>query len=197
MGHRARPKALRQAAWMPWSFWADALSWPALRRAWRTKTNNSKANPLAKVASTAISAFLGLDLPGEKWVAGDGPEAPRLRKQYPGVRFLGMLSPHALADTYRQADVFVFPSRTDTFGLVMIEAMACGLPVAAFPVAGPLDVIGQSQAGVLDENLREAAMACVDLPADKPISRAASFTWARATDQFLGALVPMRALSES
>jgi glycosyltransferase involved in cell wall biosynthesis len=148
-------------------------------------------------AEKNVDAFLGLDLPGEKWVAGDGPEAPRLRKQYPGVRFLGMLSPHALADAYRQSDVFVFPSRTDTFGLVMIEAMACGLPVAAFPVAGPLDVIGQSQAGVLGENLRETAMACLDLPADKPISRAASFTWARATDQFLAALVPMRALSES
>lgn len=144
-----------------------------------------------------LDAFLSLDLPGQKWVAGHGPLESAMRRKYGQVRFLGVLDQNRLAQVYSQADVFVFPSRTDTFGLVMVEAMACGLPVAAFPVVGPVDVIGQSQAGVLDEDLRQACLACLDLPRQAALEQASRFTWARATRQFLAALVPMRALSES
>ena len=144
-----------------------------------------------------ITAFLDLDLPGQKWVAGQGPLEQSLRKRYPQVQFLGLLDPDALAMAYSQADVFVFPSRTDTFGLVMAEAMACGLPVAAFPVPGPVDVVGQSGAGVMDQDLRQACLSCLDVARVAAIERAAAFTWARASTQFLDALVPMRARSES
>ncbi len=95
-----------------------------------------------------IEEFLQLDLPGSKVVVGDGPERKRLEAAYPNVRFTGMLEGEALASAYRSADVFVFPSKTDTFGLVLLEAMASGLPVAAFPVMGPADVIGAPQAAV-------------------------------------------------
>ncbi len=88
-----------------------------------------------------IEAFCELELPGTKWVVGDGPARARLQSEYPDVRFFGMKHGRELAAFYQQADVFVFPSRTDTFGLVLIEAMACGTPVAAFPVTGPLDVV--------------------------------------------------------
>ena len=95
-----------------------------------------------------VDAFLRLDLPGEKWVAGEGPARRRLQARYPEARWLGVLDGHELARLYRSADVMVFPSVTDTFGLVIAEAMACGTPVAAFPVAGPIDVIGASGGGV-------------------------------------------------
>lgn len=144
-----------------------------------------------------VAAFLALDLPGQKWVAGDGPMASVFKKQYPRVRFFGVVSPERLAIIYNQADVFVFPSLTDTFGLVMAEAMACGLPVAAFPVTGPIDVVGTSGAGVLSQNLRAACLACLDVPRERAIARASQFTWAAATLQFLAALKPMRARKES
>lgn len=89
-----------------------------------------------------IEAFLELDLPGSKCVAGVGPALKGIQARYPHVSYLGVLDQHELARVYASADVFVFPSKTDTFGLVLLEAMACGLPVAAYPVTGPLDVIG-------------------------------------------------------
>ena len=138
-----------------------------------------------------IDAFLGLDLPGEKWVVGDGPEAARLRAGYPGVRWFGTLHGEALARIYRSADVTVFPSCTDTFGLVLIESMACGTPVAAFPVAGPRDVVGSSAGGVLHEDLRAASLAALHLPRAGARAQAEGFTWAAATRQFLGALQPI------
>lgn len=139
-----------------------------------------------------IEAFLDLDLPGEKWVAGGGPALETLRQRYPGVTFLGMKTHEELAEIYRQARVFVFPSRTDTFGLVLIEAMACGLPVAAFPVPGPLDVVGRSAAGALDEDLGTACRKALDLRPEDAIRHAARFTWRAATQQFSKALVPLR-----
>lgn len=139
-----------------------------------------------------IRAFLDLDLPGEKWVAGEGPLESSLKRQYAGVRWIGVVSQHALADLYSRADVFVFPSKTDTFGLVMVEAMACGLPVAAYPVAGPIDVIGSSGAGVLDHDIRRAALQCLEIPREIPIRYASAFTWQAATQQFYEALVPLR-----
>ncbi len=107
-----------------------------------------------------VEAFLQLDLPGSKWVVGDGPALAGLRAKYPDAHYLGVMKQPELAEVYAAADVFVFPSKTDTFGLVLLEAMACGLPVAAYPVTGPIDVLGDSPAGVMHEDLREACMAC-------------------------------------
>lgn len=135
-----------------------------------------------------VDAFLRLDLPGEKWVAGEGPERRRLQARYPEARWLGVLCGAALAALYRTADVMVFPSVTDTFGLVMVEAMACGTPVAAFPVAGPIDVIGTSGGGAMHADLREACLRALDIPREHARRRAEEFSWAAATDQMLNAL---------
>lgn len=135
-----------------------------------------------------VDAFLRLDLPGEKWVAGEGPERKRLQAMYPAARWLGVLSGDALARLYRSADVMVFPSVTDTFGLVMVESMACGTPVAAFPVAGPIDVIGRSGGGIMHEDLREACLQALKLPREAVRRRAEEFSWATATGQMLEAL---------
>ncbi len=143
-------------------------------------------------AEKNIEAFLALDLPGEKWMAGDGPLRRELGKRYPEVRWFGSLSSQQLASVYREATVFVFPSKTDTFGLVMAEAMACGLPVAAFPVPGPLDVIGRSKAGVMSEDLKEACLRCLEIPREFALQRAAQFSWRVSAAQFIAALVPMR-----
>ncbi len=132
-----------------------------------------------------IDAFLRLDLPGTKWVVGEGPDLERIRREYPGVRFLGVLTQDRLAEVYSGADVFVFPSRTDTFGLVLIEALACGCPVAAYPVTGPLDVIGDAPAGALDEDLRSACLAALRIPRHNAVTHARQYTWERATTQFL------------
>ena len=132
-----------------------------------------------------IDAFLQLDLPGTKWVVGEGPELERIRKQYPDVRFLGVLTQDELAKVYSGADVFVFPSKTDTFGLVLIEALACGCPVAAYPVTGPLDVIGDSPAGVLDNDLKAACLGALKIPREAALAHARKFTWEAASRQFL------------
>ena len=112
-----------------------------------------------------LEAFLELDLPGTKVVVGDGPARAALQRKYPHAVFLGALHGEALAETYAAADVFVFPSRTDTFGLVLLEALASGVPVAAFPVTGPRDVIGTRQVGVLSEDLRLACLAALEISA--------------------------------
>lgn len=133
-----------------------------------------------------IEAFLALDLPGSKWVVGEGPQLAALRRRYPEVSFAGVLPPTQLAAYYRAADVFVFPSRTDTFGLVLLEAIACGTPVAAYPVTGPIDVLGgKSAAGVLDEDLRRACLAAAQLDREKVRQHALGFSWQTATQQFL------------
>jgi glycosyltransferase involved in cell wall biosynthesis len=137
-----------------------------------------------------IEAFLALDLPGSKWVAGAGPALAGIRARYPGVNFLGVLNQQELAEVYASADVFVFPSRTDTFGLVLLEAMACGLPVAAYPVTGPLDVIGDSRAGVMHEDLRTACLAALELRREDAAAHARKFSWRAATEQFLSHLHP-------
>ena len=137
-----------------------------------------------------LEAFLRLSLPGSKWVAGDGPALAKLRADYPEVRFTGVLDQQQLAALYNAADVFVFPSRTDTFGLVLLEAMACGCPVAAFPVTGPVDVIGDSPAGALDEDLRQAAMRALKIPRAVARQHAEKFSWEASTRQFLHHLHP-------
>jgi hypothetical protein len=135
-----------------------------------------------------IEAFLQLDLPGSKWVAGDGPAMAALRAKYPDVHYLGVLDQHELAKVYASADVFVFPSKTDTFGLVLLEAMACGLPVAAYPVTGPIDVLGDSTAGVMHEDLREACLAALKIDRKTARAHAEKFSWRAATEQFVSHL---------
>ncbi len=142
-----------------------------------------------------IGAFLDLDLPGSKVVVGGGPQLQELRKAYPAVRFTGPRFGEALARCYAGADVFVFPSLTDTFGLVILEALACGTPVAAFPVTGPKDVLAGAEGviGAVDTNLRRAALAALD--ADRAACRrhVERFSWRACAELFLSHLVPMRA----
>ena len=139
-----------------------------------------------------VEAFLKLDLPGTKWVAGVGPIEQDLKRKYPEAKYIGVLSQDDLARLYSEADVFVFPSLTDTFGLVMVEAMACGLPVAAFPVPGPLDVLGRSYAGIMDTDLRAACLRALDVPRESAIAHAKTFSWEIASRKKLNALVWMR-----
>ncbi|MCM5679525.1 glycosyltransferase family 1 protein [Schlegelella sp. S2-27] len=137
-----------------------------------------------------LEAFLALDLPGSKVVYGVGPVLDKLQRAYPGVHWRGVVPRSELPFIYSAADAFVFPSRSETFGLVMLEAMACGTPVAAFPVAGPLDVVADSDGGVLCEDLRAAAIDALGIASDRARARAASFDWAAVCDQFLSCLVP-------
>jgi glycosyltransferase involved in cell wall biosynthesis len=138
-----------------------------------------------------IEAFLELDLPGSKWVVGVGPALQGIRARYPKVNYLGVLDQRELAQVYASADVFVFPSKTDTFGLVLLEAMACGLPVAAYPVTGPLDVIGDSKtAGVMHEDLRTACLEALKLRREDAAAHARKFSWRAATEQFVAHLHP-------
>ena len=132
-----------------------------------------------------IEAFLKLDLPGTKWVIGDGPQREELEHRYPQVRFLGAKGHDELPAYYNCADVFVFPSRTDTFGLVLIEAMACGVPVAAYPVEGPMDVVANGRSGVLHEDLATACLQAQKLSRDEVRAYAAGYSWEAATLQFL------------
>jgi glycosyltransferase involved in cell wall biosynthesis len=145
-----------------------------------------------------IEAFLALDLPGTKVVVGDGPAKAQLAHNYPGVKFLGSLTGEALTRAYAGCDVFVFPSRTDTFGLVILEALACGLTVAAYPVEGPRDVVGASVPGgsdvaVLDEDLGRACLKALELArkpaAVTPRAFAESCSWRACTLQFLRNIV--------
>ncbi len=140
-----------------------------------------------------LEAFLALDLPGTKWVVGDGPARAALERAYPHARFFGMKLGEDLAWYYRQADAFVFPSRTDTFGLVLLEAIASGTPVAAFPVTGPIDVVQHGITGALDSDLRAAALAALHLPRDVVATHAHASSWKSATAQFLANLRPLYA----
>ena len=133
-----------------------------------------------------LEAMLNLDLPGSKVIVGDGPARAGLQRSYPDAHFLGARFGEALSRIYASADVFVFPSRTDTFGIVLIEALASGLPVAAFPVTGPVDVIGDSGAGALSEDLREACLAALEIPREKARAHSLNFTWRQSARQFLG-----------
>jgi glycosyltransferase involved in cell wall biosynthesis len=132
-----------------------------------------------------LEAFLDLELPGEKRVVGDGPLRGELQRRYPQVRFLGYLRGQALAEAYRGASVLVFPSRTDTLGLVMLEAMACGTPVAAFPVSGPLDVLRQGVSGVMDEDLQRACLQALQLDRRACAEEARRQSWQASALEFL------------
>ncbi len=131
-----------------------------------------------------LDAFLSLDLPGTKVVVGDGPDRVRLSAIDPQARFLGTRTGADLAALYAAADVFVFPSLTDTFGIVLLEALACGVPVAAFPVTGPLDVVGGTGVGILDRDLGAAALAALSIPRARCRAEALRYTWAESARQF-------------
>ncbi|HCO44524.1 MAG TPA: alpha-mannosyltransferase [Gammaproteobacteria bacterium] len=139
-----------------------------------------------------LDAFLSLDLPGSKYVVGDGPALPALRARYPTVRFTGFKHGEDLARHLAAADVFVFPSRTDTFGLVLLEAMASGVPVAAYPVTGPRDVVVPGVTGALHEDLGRAARQALHLDPAACVSHASAYSWRNATLQFLSNLAPLR-----
>jgi glycosyltransferase involved in cell wall biosynthesis len=138
-----------------------------------------------------INAFLEIDLPGSKWVVGDGPAMAKIKQQYPNVNYLGVLQQPELAKVYAAADVFVFPSKTDTFGLVLLEAMACGTPVAAYPVTGPIDVLGDSPAGAMNEDLRTACLDALKIPREVARAHAERFSWRASTEQFARHLKPV------
>ncbi len=140
-----------------------------------------------------LEAFVRMDLPGTKVVVGDGPQREALERRHPGVVFVGAKLGEELAAHYRSADAFVFPSRTDTFGLVLIEAMASGTPVAAYPVPGPINVVREGVSGRLDTDLRAAAMGALLLDRAKVREYALGYSWARATQQFLGHLTAAHA----
>ena len=131
-----------------------------------------------------LEAFLKLDLPGTKMVVGDGPALAELKARYPDAVFTGVKRGAELAALYASADVFVFPSRTDTFGNVIIEALASGTPVAAYPVTGPLDILTDG-GGVLADDLRQAALAALAVPRQAARARAAAFDWNESASQFL------------
>ena len=124
-----------------------------------------------------INAFLELKFDCVKYVVGIGPDLQTLRKKYPEVKFVGRKSGEELASYYASADVFVFPSKTDTFGLVMLEALSCGVPVAAYPVTGPVDVIGKSGVGVLHNKLEVAVMEALNIPKTKCREYALNYSW--------------------
>ncbi len=132
-----------------------------------------------------LEAFLDLDLPGTKVIVGDGPARTALARKYPQAVFLGTRQGEELAKTYAAADVFVFPSKTDTFGLVLLEALASGLPVAAFPVAGPRDVIGGAPVGVLNDDLRVACLSALHVSPQACLAFAAEHTWEASTRAFV------------
>lgn len=132
-----------------------------------------------------LDAFLRLDLPGEKHIIGDGPQRAELQNRYPKARFHGYQHGAALALAYAEASVLVFPSRTDTYGLVMLEALACGTPVAAFPVPGPLDVLEEGVSGVMDEDLRRACLAALMLDRHRCVQAAQKQSWRASALEFM------------
>jgi glycosyltransferase involved in cell wall biosynthesis len=144
-----------------------------------------------------LEAFLSLNLPGSKVVIGDGPQRAELTRLYPKVRFLGEKTGPDLSSHVAAADVFVFPSLTDTFGVVQLEALACGTPVAAFPVTGPLDVIADHPIGALDTDLRSACIRALSISREACRSFALERSWENSARQFIGnlsALQPSRSL---
>jgi glycosyltransferase involved in cell wall biosynthesis len=144
-----------------------------------------------------LEAFLSLDLPGTKVVVGDGPQKAQLAQKYPDVVFLGEKKGLDLSSHLAAADVFVFPSLTDTFGVVQLEALACGTPVAAFPVTGPKDVIADYPIGALDEDLRKACLRALTMSRETCRNFALDSSWENSARQFIGnltALQPSRSL---
>jgi glycosyltransferase involved in cell wall biosynthesis len=135
-----------------------------------------------------LEAFLSLDLPGTKVVIGTGPQEAKLKQRFPNTKFLGLIENGKLAAHLATADVFVFPSLTDTFGVVQLEALASGVPIAAFPVTGPKDVVGENPVGALNEDLRSACLAALDVSRQTCRDFALQYSWENSARQFLGHL---------
>ena len=139
-----------------------------------------------------LEDFFELDFPGShKIMVGDGPMLKEYKKKYPDVEFVGFKTGSALADYYRMADVFVFPSRWETFGIVMIEAMACGTPVAAYPAPGPMDVIREGSTGFMEKDLSTAVYRCLGLDRDKVLEYSMEWSWEHCWKIFKDNLVPV------
>jgi glycosyltransferase involved in cell wall biosynthesis len=142
-----------------------------------------------------LEAFLKLDIPGTKVVVGDGPQMEEYRRRYPETTFEGARHGEELARYYAAADVFVFPSRTDTFGLVLLEALASGVPVAAYPVPGPLDVLevpdGAAPVGSMDADLARAVISALTIPPERCREHALTYSWRASAEQFLSNLRPL------
>lgn len=173
--------------------WSRGVDTHLFKPRQEAKTTTTKKGPLwlyvGRIAvEKNIDAFLDLDLPGTKKVVGEGPRLDLLRKKYQTTEFAGALFGEALAKAYAEADCFVFPSKTDTFGLVLIEALASGTPVAAYPVQGPLDVIGDAPVGRLDDDLKTACLAALQADPDMCRAYAMNFSWEACGQQFLSNL---------
>jgi glycosyltransferase involved in cell wall biosynthesis len=177
----------------PWTRGVDLGQFtPAPREAWAGLPRPVFLYAGRVAVEKNIAAFLALDLPGSKVVVGDGPQRAALERRFPAVHFAGWKQGAELARCYAGADAFVFPSRTDTFGLVILEAMACGTPVAAYPVTGPLDVIPGSGAGALDADLRRAALAALGCDRAAARRHAERYSWEACAAGFRRQLVPLR-----
>ena len=180
---------------VPWSRGVDIAAFQPQPRAALNDERGGKRPVWLYAGRVAIEknikAFLDLDLPGTKWVVGGGPQLKELKRRYKDVRFFGAVDTDELSLRYSQADCFVFPSRTDTFGLVMVEALASGVPVAGYPVPGPLDVVTDPRVGALDEDLRTACLAALARDPADCRRHAESFTWERCAQQFLQTLRPI------
>jgi glycosyltransferase involved in cell wall biosynthesis len=137
-----------------------------------------------------IGHFLNLDLPGTKFVVGDGPQLNELKQKHPQAQFLGKKTGESLAVAFASADVFVFPSKTDTFGLVILEALASGTPVAVFPVQGPADIVRGTKAGAINADLRQAALDALKLDRADARALAEQYSWHNSAQQFLHNLAP-------
>ncbi len=173
--------------------WSRGVNTNLFKPRHESKTGTVKKGPLwlyvGRVAvEKNIDAFLDLDLPGTKKVVGEGPRLDLLKKKYQSTEFAGALFGEELADAYAEADCFVFPSKTDTFGLVLIEALASGTPVAAYPVQGPLDVIADAPVGRLDNDLKTACLAALDADPVACRAYAMNFSWEACSRQFLSNL---------
>jgi glycosyltransferase involved in cell wall biosynthesis len=187
----------------PWTHGVDTSLFQFRPEAQACATTGLLARPVSLFVGRVsyeknIKAFLDMDFPGSKVVCGVGPVEAQLKQQYPHVRWLGLMARPELANVYAAADLFVFPSRADTFGLVMLEAMACGTPVAAYPVDGPLEVLGRRDdsgrtvGGAMHADLQQAAFAALAVPRPEARARALDFSWRQAAELFAGYLVPAR-----
>jgi glycosyltransferase involved in cell wall biosynthesis len=181
-------------------FWGDIKSWTrgVDRNTFNISYRNSKSNEVVLLCVCRLSpeknldAFCGLDYPNtRKILIGDGPDRARLEKLYPDVEFVGFKTGKELAQYYANADVFVFPSKWETFGIVMIEAMACGTPVAAYPVQGPLDVVDQGITGFVNEDLASAVSSCLQLDRDRVLKGSQRWSWDNAWKIFRDSLTPL------